>query len=166
MGKIAFGLGVVGSVIVGILASSRLVSRDYSGSIVNKLGNHPCPTFWVSWDKPPDLVPPGTLTCGCPEQAKAEAGGTPIHPPKEMHDAAGPMDGLTLSYTEFTSFGGTKHVGASYVLRRGNDSQTFVVSPAFGPYSAFAMAAATPFVLGIVVAIVLGLIPKKKGAID
>ena len=36
MGKAAFALGVVGSLVAGLLLSSRLEHRDYSGSIVNK----------------------------------------------------------------------------------------------------------------------------------
>jgi hypothetical protein len=49
MGKAAFVLGIVGSLIAGVLLSSRLDHRDYSGSIVNKLGGHTtCPTFWMS----------------------------------------------------------------------------------------------------------------------
>ena len=34
MGKIAFVVGLVGSVIVGLVTSGRLVHRDYSASIV------------------------------------------------------------------------------------------------------------------------------------
>jgi hypothetical protein len=73
------------------------------------------------------------------------------------------MDVMTISYTEFTSLGGTKSTGLSYVLARGSDRQTFVISPAFGPYSSFAFATAIPFLIGTVLAILLGLIPKKKG---
>src|SRR5579863_765449 len=103
MGKIAFALGMVGSLGLGLVLSSRLVHRDYSASIVNKLGTHTtCPTFWVSWDKPPDGVPAGLLQCACPAQAQPEASGTPMHPPKGVHDAAAPMDVMTISYTEFT----------------------------------------------------------------
>lgn len=168
MGKGAFALGIVGSLVLGLFLSSRLEHRDYSATIINKLGNHTstCPTFWVTWDKPPDLVPAGLLTCSCPERAQVEAAGSPIHPPKEVHDAAAPMDILTLSYTEFAWPGGSKLVGLSYGLRRGSDQQTFVISPAFDPYSRFAMLTAIPFGGGIVLAILLGLLPKKKGAAD
>ena len=167
MGKAAFALGMLGSVVFGILMSSRLEHRDYSASIVNKLGTHSsCPTFWVSWDKAPDLVPDGLLSCPCPEQAKPEASGTPMHPPKDVHDAAASMDVITISYTMFTSPGGTKSTGLSYVLVRGSDRQSFVVSPAFGPYSKFAMVTAIPFIVGAVLGVLLGLIPRKKGAAD
>src|SRR5262245_1766496 len=122
MGKIAFVLGLVGSVVMGLVVSGRLEHRDYSGSIVKKLGTHStCPTFWMTWAKAPDLVWDGLRTCPCPEQAQAEEGGAPIHPPKEVHDAAAPMDVLGISYTEFTSFGGTKSTGLSYSLARGTD---------------------------------------------
>ena len=162
MGKIAFALGIVGSLILGLFLGTRLVHRDYSASIVNKLGTHTtCPTFWVSWDKPPDIGPDGLLTCACPTPAQPEGSGTPMHPPKEVHDAAAPMDVMTISYTEFTTLGGTKKVGLSYGLARGSDRQTFVIKPAFDPYSSFAMAAAIPLIVGIVLGIVLGLIPKK-----
>src|SRR5258706_9139564 len=98
MGKIAFILGIVGSLVMGLMLSSRLSHRDYSASIVNKLGmNTTCPTFWVSWDKPPEALPEGLLVCRCPEQAGAETGGVPIHPPKDVHDAAAPIDLMTLS---------------------------------------------------------------------
>lgn len=163
MGKIAFALGIVGSVVMGLVMSSRLEHRDYSASIVNKLGTHAtCPTFWVSWDKAPDLVPDGLLKCPCPEQAVVETNGQPIHPPKDVHDAAAAMDVLTISYTRFISPGGTSSVGLSYVLARGSDRQTFVVSPAFGPYSSFALWTAFPLLGGIVLGILLSLIPKKK----
>src|SRR5262245_12499099 len=120
MGKIAFVLGIVGSVILGLVASSRLQHRDYSASIVKKQGAHTtCPTFWVSWDAKPDLVWDGLLTCACPEQAQPEESGTPMHPPKVVHDSAAPMDVMGISYTEFTSFTGSKSTGLSYTLVRG-----------------------------------------------
>ena len=53
-------------------------------------------------------------------------------------------------------------MGLSCVLARGADRQTFVVSPAFGPYSSFALWTLFPFLGGIVLAILLGLIPKRK----
>lgn len=164
MGKIAFVLGVVGSLGMGLVLSGRLVHRDYSASIVNKLGTHTtCPTFWVSWDKPPDsVVPEGWMACACPEQARVETGGTPIHPPKEVHDAAAPMDVLTVSYTRFEPLLGTKRVGLSYTLARGSDRQTFVISPGFEPYSSFALEASIPFLAGIGLAVLLSLIPKKE----
>ena len=163
MGKIAFALGVVGSLVLGIVLSGRLEHRDYSASIVNKLGQHTtCPTFWVRWDKPVDLAPEGMLKCACPQPPQVEAGGSPMHPPKELHDAAAPMDVVSLSYTQFTTLGGEKKTGLSYTLVRGSDRQTFVVSPAFGPYSSFATAAAIPLIAGIVLGVLLGLIPKKK----
>lgn len=163
MGKIAFVLGVVGSAVLGLVAFSRLEHRDYSASIVKKLGTHStCPTFWVSWDKPPDIVWDGLAACKCPEQAQPEEGGTPMHPPKDVHDAAAPMDVMTISYTEFTSFGGTKSTGLSYSLARGSDRQTFTISPHSGPYRALGAVAAIPLVVGIVLGVLLGLIPKKK----
>ncbi len=85
-----------------------------------------------------------------------------MHPPKEVHDAAAPMDVLTISYTEFTPLGGTKKIGLSYGLARGSERQTFVISPASDPYSSLALAAAIPLLAGIVLGILLGLIPKKK----
>lgn len=163
MGKIAFVLGLVGTVVMGFVASSRLEHRDYSASIVKKLGTHStCPTFWVSWDKAPDIVWDGLLACKCPEKAQPEESGVPMHPPKEVHDAAAPMDVVTISYTEFTSLGGTKSTGLSYGLARGADRQTFVISPASGPYMGFATITAVPFIAGIVLGFLLGCIPKKK----
>ena len=72
------------------------------------------------------------------------------------------MDVLTISYTEFTSFGGTKSTGLSYGLARGADRQTFVISPASGPYMGFATITAVPLIAGIVLGFLLGCIPKKK----
>jgi hypothetical protein len=165
VGKLAFAAGAVGSVVMALLMSGRLEHRDYSASIVNKLGTHTtCPTFWVSWDKAPDLAPDGMLGCSCPEQPKPEAGGVPMHPPQVVHDSAAPMDVMTISYTQFTSLGGTKHAGLSYTLVRGSDRQNFVISPAFDPYSSFALAAAIPLVVGTILSIILALIPGKKGA--
>jgi hypothetical protein len=165
MGKIAFIAGIVGSVIVGILLSGRLQHRDYSASIVQKLGTHTtCPTFWVSWDKPPDLAPEGLMACACAEQAKPEASGTPMHPPRDVHDAAAPADVVTLSYTEFLAPGGSKSTGLSYILIRGSDRQSFTVSPASGPYTKFAFWTAVPALAGIVLGIVLSLLPGKKAS--
>lgn len=167
MGKLAFVLGLVGSVVMGLVASGRLVHRDYSASVVKKLGTHTtCPTFWVSWDKPPDVVWDGLMACNCPEKAQPEESGTPMHPPKEVHDAAAPMDAMTISYTEYTSFGGTKTTGLTYGLVRGSDRQSFAVQPASGPYMSFALATAIPLIAGIVAGILLGFLPKKKGAAD
>jgi hypothetical protein len=165
MGKGAFISGVIGSVIAGILLAGRLEHRDYSASIVQKLGTHTtCPTFWVSWDRVPDLAPDGLLTCGCAEQPKPEASGTPMHPPQDVHAAAAPADVVTISYTAFSAPGGSKVAGLSYGLIRGSDRQTFVVSPAFAPYSKFALWTAIPFLAGIVLAVLLGLIPGKKSS--
>jgi len=85
-----------------------------------------------------------------------------MHPPQVVHDAAAPMDLMTISYTEFTTLGGTKKTGLSYTLARGSDRQTFVIDPAFDPYSSLALAAAIPLLAGIVLGVLLGLIPKKK----
>jgi len=157
--------GVIGSLIAGVLLSGRLQHRDYSASIVQKLGTHTtCPTFWVSWDKLPDLAPEGLMACACSEQAVPEASGTPMHPPREVHDAAAPADVVTISFTEFTAPGGTKSSGLSYLLIRGGDRQSFVISPAFGPYSKFAFWTALPFLAGIVLAVLLGLVSGKRGA--
>jgi len=165
MGKAAFVAGILGSLIAGLLLSGRLHHRDYSASIVQKLGTHTtCPTFWVSWDKVPDLVPDGLMTCACPEPAKPEASGTPMHPPQVVHDAAAPSDVMTISYTEFTPPGGAKAVGLSYVLIRGSDRQAFGFSPASGPYTKFGIWTAAPFAAGVVLALLLGLLPGRKGA--
>src|SRR5437762_13838580 len=112
MGKIAFVAGCVGSLVVGLLLSGRLVRRDYTASVMAKSGSHStCPTLWVSWVSPPDVVPDGLVKCGCPEQAINEQGGTPIHPAQAVYDAAAPMDLVVVSYTEFTTLGGTRKIG-------------------------------------------------------
>jgi hypothetical protein len=85
-----------------------------------------------------------------------------MHPPREVHDAAAPMDVMTVSYTQFEPLTGTKRVGLSYTLARGSDRQTFVISPASGPYSSFALAASIPLIAGVVLGVLLGLIPKKE----
>ncbi len=167
MGKIAFVLGIVGSVVAGLLCSGRLVHRDYSASIVNKSGGHTtCPTLWVSFDHPPDeAVPPGFLTCGCAEQAVPELNGTPLHVPQAVLDACAPMDVIAVSFTQWTSpLSGEKSIGLSYVLRRGADGQTFEISPASSAYLGFAFVTALPFVGGIVVAVILGLLPGRKSS--
>ncbi len=161
----AFLLGIVGSVVLGLFASKGLDHRDYSGSVGEKLGSHPgCPTLWVVFDKAPDVVPDGMLSCSCPAQAEAGAAGKPIHPPREVADAAAPADQLSISYTEFRSpFGGKKVSGLSYGLMRGIDRQTFVVSPAWSAYSKFALITAAPFLVGLVLSLGLGLLPSKRG---
>ncbi len=151
--------------IVGILLSGRLQHRDYSASIVQKLGTHTtCPTFWVSWDQAPDLAPAGLMSCACPEQAKPEASGTPMHPPRELHDAAASADVVTISYTEFLAPGGSKSTGLSYLLIRGSDRQSFTVAAASGPYTKIAFWTALPLLAGIALSVVLGLMPGKKTA--
>jgi len=163
MGKAAFAAGVLGTLAAGLFLSSRLEHRDYTGTLVNKVGGHTtCPTFWVNWDKAPDLLPEGVLRCGCAVQAVPEGGGSPLHPPRDVHDAAAPMDGITVSYTEFTPPGGTKKVGLSYVLRRGMDQQRFVISPSSDPYLSFALFSAIPLLGGVVLGILLGFLPRKK----
>jgi hypothetical protein len=167
MGKAAFALGIAGSLILGLLLSSRLTKRDYTGTVVSKPGTHPtCPTLWVNWDQPLEAVPDGFLKCACPEQAPADPAGIAVHPAKDVADAAAPQDVIILSYTEYTSLGGTKQVGVSYDLRRGMNRQTFEVSPSSGLYTSFAGTTAIPAVAGIVLGILLGLIPKKKTAAD
>ena len=82
MKSAAFILGIVGSVVLGLFASRGLDRRDYSGSVAAKSGNHEsCPTLWVVFDKAPDVIPDGMLSCACPTQAEPAAGGKPIHPP-------------------------------------------------------------------------------------
>jgi len=164
MRKAAFILGILGSVVLGLLASKGLVRRDYSAGVVNKTGEHgTCPTLWVAFDKPPDVIPDGMVSCGCPTQALEEAGGKPIHPPRDVVDAAAPMDQLTISYTEFTPpMGGKKVAGLSYGLMRGVNRQTFVVTPSWSAYSKFAFLTAAPFLIGVALAVILGFLPSKR----
>lgn len=167
MGKIAFLVGIVASLVVGLLLSSKLVRRDYTCSVMAKSGSHStCPTLWVSWVSPPDVVPEGLVKCGCPEQAANEQGGTPIHPAQKVWDVAAPQDLLVLSYTEFTTPGGERKLGLSWDVRRGANKETYVISPAGDAYGSFAGYTAAPLGIGIVLGIVLGLIPRKKTAAD
>lgn len=168
MKKAAFLLGVLGSVVLGLVASKGLVRRDYAAGVVNKTGEHgTCPTLWVQFDRPPDVVPDGLVACPCAEQARDHEGGKPIHPPRAVVDAAAPSDQLTISYTEFTPpFGGKKVAGLSYALMRGVDRQSFVASPAWSAYSKFALITAAPFLIGAALAVILGFLPSKKGATD
>lgn len=167
MGKIAFLLGAVGTLVVGLLLSAKLVRRDYTATVVAKSGGHStCPTLWVSWVSAPDVVPEGLVKCGCPEQAANEQGGTPIHPAQTVYDVAAPQDLLVLSYTEFTTFGGERKIGISWDVRRGANKETYVISPSSSAYSSFAAYTAAPLLIGIVVGVLLGLLPKKKGAAD
>ena len=167
VGKAAFALGLAGSLVLALVLFTRIVHRDYTGTVVSKLGTHPsCPTLWVNWDQPLDVVPEGFLKCGCAEQPPADPAGVAVHPPKEVTDTAAPQDVIVLSYTEATSLGGAKQVGASYDIRRGMNRQTFVIAPSSGIYSGLAVTSAIPGGIGIVLGILLGLIPRKKGAAD
>ena len=167
MGKIAFLVGAVGTLVVGLLLSGKLVRRDYTCSVMAKSGGHStCPTLWVSWVSPPDVVPEGLVKCGCPEQAANEQGGTPIHPAQQVYDVAANMDLLVLSYTEFTTPGGDRKIGLSWDVRRGTNKETYVISPASDAYMSFAGYTAAPLILGIIVGVLLGLLPKKKTAAD
>ena len=163
----SFVIGIVGSVIVGLVTSGRLVHRDYSASIVSKTGGHnTCPTLWVSFDHPPDAaVPAGFISCPCAEQAKPETNGTPIHVPQNVLDASAPLDVLLVSYTEWSSpLSGAKSIGVSYVLRRGAEAESFTISPASSAYLGFALVTSLPLLAGIVVGIVLGFLPGRKGS--
>lgn len=167
MGKIVFVIGCVATLIVGLLLFSRLVRRDYVASVMAKSGSHAsCPTLWVSWVAPPDVLPDGMVKCPCPEQAVNEQGGTPIHPGQVVWDVSAPMDQLVLSYTEFTTLGGEKKVGVSWDVRRGVNKETYVISSASDAYRSFALVTAAPFLVGIALSILVGLLPKKKGAAD
>lgn len=159
-------LGIIGSAGLGLFASKGLINRDYSGSVSGKSGNHDsCPTLWVIFDKAPDVVPEGMILCKCPVQAEGVGEGKPIHPPRELVDAAATADQLTVSYTEFSSpFGGKKVSGLSYGLMRGTDRQSFPVSPSWNAYSKFALLTLTPFLVGAILAVVLVLLPSKRGA--
>src|SRR5258705_5464427 len=102
MGKVAFLVGAVGTLVVGLLLSGKLVRRDYTATVVAKSGSHAtCPTLWVSWVSAPDVVPEGLVKCGCPEQAVNEQGGSPIHPAHTAYDVAAPPGLLVLSSTAF-----------------------------------------------------------------
>ena len=163
MSKIAFVLGAVGSVAAGLLLSSRLVHRDYSATVAVVSVGHPCPTLGVVFDKPPEGLPPQVTSCSCPAAATVDGGSTPIHPPSELAAASASSDAITISYTEFTSpLGGPKKTGLSYTLSKGADRQTWVVSSAWPAYSSFAMLTVAPFLGGIVLAVLLTFLPKKK----
>jgi hypothetical protein len=165
MGKAAFALGLAGSLVLALLLYSRMVHREYTGTVVAKGGTHPtCPTLWVNWDQPLEVVPEGFLKCGCAEQAAADPAGIAVHPPKDVADTAAPQDVIVLTYTEASSLGGTKQSGVSYDIRRGTNRQTFVVSPSSALYTGLAGVSAIPAGIGIVLGLLLGLIPRKQGA--
>jgi len=165
VGKAAFALGLAGSLVLGLVLYSRIVRREYTGTVVSKPGTHStCPTLWVNWDQPLEVVPEGFLKCGCAEQAPADPAGIAVHPSKDVADTAAPQDVIVLTYTEATSLGGAKQSGVTYDIRRGTNRQTFVVSPSGGIYTGLAGTSAIPAVIGTVLGILLGLIPRKKGA--
>jgi hypothetical protein len=165
VGKAAFALGLAGSLILGLVLFTRVVRHDYTGTVVSKPGTHPtCPTLWVNWDQSLEQVPDGFLKCSCAEQAAPDPAGIAVHPPKEVADTAAPQDVIVLSYAESTSLGGTKTVGVSYEIRRGTYRQSFTISPSSAVYTAIAVPAAMPAGIGIVLAVLLGLIPRKKAS--
>jgi hypothetical protein len=165
VGKAAFALGLAGSLILGLLLFSKMVRREYTGTVVSKPGTHStCPTLWVSWDQPLDAVPEGFLKCGCAEQAPPDPAGIAVHPPKEVADTAAPQDVIVLTYVEATSLGGTKQCGVSYAIQRGTNRQSFTITPSSGIYTSIAGTSAIPAGIGIVLGALLGLIPQKKGA--
>ena len=117
------------------------------------------------FDKTPDVGPEGMVLCKCPAQAEGVGEGKPIHPHRELVDAAATADLLTVSYVEFTSpFGGKKVAGLSYGLMRGTDRLSFPVSPSWNAYSKFTLITVAPFLLGAILAVVLGFLPSKRGA--
>jgi len=165
MGKAAFALGLAASMILAVLLFSRMVRREYTGTVVSKPGTHStCPTLWVNWDQPLEAVPEGFLKCGCAEQAAADPAGIAVHPPQDVADTAAPQDVIVLTYTELTSLGGTKRSGVSYDIRRGTNRQSFVVSSSNALYTSLAGTSAIPAGIGTVLAVLLGMIPRKKGA--
>jgi hypothetical protein len=165
MGKAAFALGLAGSLILALVLFSRMLRREYTGTVVSKPGTHStCPTLWVNWDQPLEAVPEGFLKCGCAEQAPADPAGIAVHPPKEVADTAAPQDLIVLTYTESTLLGGARQSGVSYDIRRGTNRQTFVISSSSALYTGLAGTSAIPAVVGSVLGILLGLIPRKKGA--
>lgn len=168
MSKIAFVLGIVGSVAAGLLLSGRLIHKDYTAGVVILSVGHPCPTLGVRFDSPAEGLPPEVTTCSCPEKPAMDLGATAIHPPFDLVAAAGATDYVNISYTEFTSpLGGQKKTGLSYTLQKGSDKQTWVVSSASSAYTSFAMLTAAPFLGGIVLAILLTFMPRRnKGTGD
>jgi hypothetical protein len=165
VGKAAFALGVAGSLVLGLILYSRIVRREYTGTVVSKPGTHStCPTLWVNWDQPLDAVPEGFLKCGCAEQAPADPAGIAVHPPKDVADTAAPQDVIVLTYTEATTLGGAKQSGVSYDIRRGTNRQSFVISPSSGIYTSLAGTCVVPAVIGSVLGVLLGLILRKKGS--
>ena len=167
MGKVAFVLGVIASAIVGVVLSGRLIRRDYTATVDMTGFGHTCPTLGVRFDQPPDALPPELTKCPCPAPPVMQGASTPLHPPAELVPAAAPLDLINISYTEFSSpFSGKKSSGLSFTLIRGMDRQTFAVSPAWSAYSPFVTLTAAPFLIGLVLAVVLSLIPRKKGVAD
>jgi len=116
----------------------------------------------VNWDQALEVVPDGFLKCACAEPHPSDPAGIVVHPPKEVADTAAPQDVLVLSYVDYTSLGGVKKSGESYDIRRGTYRQSFTISPASSVYTAIAGVSAIPAVVGIILAVLLGLIPRKK----
>lgn len=167
MGKAAFILGVVASVVTGLVLSRSLYHRDHIGSVSMTGVSHPCPTLGVVFEASPVPPPPELTTCACPAPPALEGRATPLHPPADLVAAAAPLDHITVTWTEFTPpFGGKRLTGLSYVLAKGMNQQRFDVSPAGPVYSRFALLTAAPFLAGIVLGILLGLISGRKGVKD
>ena len=167
MGKTAFVLGIVASVITGVVLSGNLIRKEVTATVDMVGVGHSCPTLGVRFDSPPDGLPREVTKCDCPVQPELQGASTPLHPPAELVPTAASLDLITISYTEFTSpMGGKKTSGLSYTLIKGPTKQTWTVSPAWSAYSPFVTLTAAPFLIGLALAVVLSFIPRKKGVAD
>lgn len=164
MGKLLLLLGLVGTLVTGVVLGGRLESKDCSASVEEKLTPHSCPAIGIKVDFDSRSLSETLTRCGCPEKAVSEKW-TPIHPPRAVVDASAPGDLLIVSYRAFTPpFGGAKKTALSFTLDRGGHRETTVASAAWPVYQSFALFTLAPFGIGVVLAAVAGALSKKKSA--
>ncbi len=164
MGKLLLLLGLVGTVATGIALKGRLESKDCSASVEEKLTLHACPAIGVKLDFDSKSLPEALTRCGCAEKPVSEKW-TPIHPPRAVVDASAVGDLLVISFREFAPpFGGKKKTALSFTLDRGGHRETTVATPAWTVYQSYALYSLAPLGIGVVLALLAGLLGKKKPA--
>jgi hypothetical protein len=164
MSKLFLLLGLVGTLIAGVVLGGRLESRECTASVEEKLTPHSCPAIGIKPDFDSKPLPEALLRCDCTEKAVSEKW-TPIFPPRAVVDASANGDHLIVSYREFTPpFGGAKKTALSFTLDRGGHRETTVASAAWPVYQSFALFTLAPLGIGLVLSLVAGMLSKKKTA--
>ena len=164
MGKLFLFLGLGATVLTGVVLGRRLESKECTASVEEKLTSHPCPAVGIKLDFDSKSLPEQLTRCGCAEKAVSEKW-TPIHPPRGVVDSSAPGDLLVISFREFTPpFGGAKKTGLSLTLDRGGHRETTTAAPSWPVYQSFGLFTLAPLGIGVVLAVLAGLVSRKKSS--